>query len=179
MNDLFRGIRPLDYVLAGVLTAMGAVWMLMNITTDSPGDPELAHAITSQSWLMLPVFLVATGAILWRRRSMAAVIVVSAVAMGAHVLAFDWVIRCGVGLPLTFALAYGVGRLSSQRTLVPELIGVLGVQYLVLVRDSAAGLDIFPFTAVATAVVFAIGAAVQSEVAKRADRAATPEPTFV
>ena len=46
------------------------------------------------------------------------------------------------------------------------LAAVIGIQVLVLVRDSAAGLDILPFTAVIGAVFWGAGVWVQ----QRADR---------
>ena len=78
--------------------------------------------------------------ILWRRRNILAVTAVTAAATAAHVLAFDWVTRCGVGLPLSFALAYAVGRFAGGRN--HQILGVAGVvlvQFLVLVKDSSTG----------------------------------------
>jgi hypothetical protein len=123
--------------------------MLENILSDSTADVR----IDSHSWLLVPVFAAATLPILWRRRSMIGVLVVTAAALAVHVLAFGWLVRCGAGLPLAFALAYAAGRLSRGTWSWIGLVGSSAIQFLVLVRDSAAGLDVIPVTA-AIGVVF-------------------------
>jgi hypothetical protein len=145
-------MRKGDIALAGVLTALGVALMIENITAT-----DAAVRIDSRSWLMIPLFAAATLPILWRRRNMLAVTLVSLVAMGAHVLAFGWEVRCGAGLPLAFALAYGAGRLLPRRQSLVGLVGALAMQALVLVQDSAAGLQILPVTALVGVVVWGVG----------------------
>jgi hypothetical protein len=144
-------MRKGDIALAGVLTALGVALMIENITATD------AVRIDSRSWLMIPLFAAATLPILWRRRNMLAVTLVSLVAMGAHVLAFGWEVRCGAGLPLAFALAYGVGRLAPGWQAWVGLVGALAVQALVLVQDSAAGLQILPVTALIGVAAWGVG----------------------
>src|SRR5437016_3353026 len=109
---VFRGIRPVDWIMALALTAAGTFLMVGNIvTTDADVAREvakgsMAHAMSSHSWLMLPVFLVATVPVLWWRRNIVAVIGIALGATVAHDLLFGWVTRCGAGLPLAFVLAY-------------------------------------------------------------------------
>jgi hypothetical protein len=89
---------------------------------------------------MLPAFVPVTLPILWRRRNVLAVTGVTVVLMGLHVLAFDWVTRCGAGLPLAFALAYAVARYAgSVRNQLAGLVGVALLVALVLVRDASIG----------------------------------------
>ena len=146
-------MRKGDIALAGVLTALGVALMIENITATDP-----AVRIDSRSWLMIPLFAAATLPILWRRRNMLAVTLVSLVAMGAHVLAFGWEVRCGAGLPLAFALAYGAGRLLPRWwPSAVGLVGALAVQALVLVQDSAAGLQILPVTALIGVAAWGVG----------------------
>ncbi len=145
-------MRKGDIALAGVLTALGVALMIENITAT-----DAAVRIDSRSWLMIPLFAAATVPILWRRRNMLAVTLVSLVAMGAHVLAFGWEVRCGAGLPLAFALAYGVGRLAPGWQAWVGLVGALAVQALVLVQDSAAGLQILPVTALIGVAAWGVG----------------------
>jgi hypothetical protein len=153
MSALFAGVRRGDAVLAALLTALGVLLMVENI--GSPADSEVR--IDSHSWLLIPVFAAATLPILWRRRNLAAVYAVTAAALAAHVLAFDWVVRCGAGLPLAFALAYAAGRLDTGRRAVAGLVATLAIQALVLVRDSAAGLGILPVTALLGVAAWGIG----------------------
>jgi hypothetical protein len=149
---MFEGVRKGDVALAVVLTILGVVLMVENITAV---DPEVR--IDSHSWLLVPVFAAATLPILWRRRGMLAVTLVSAAALAVHLLAFGWVVRCGAGLPLAFALAYGVGRLAPRWQSWVGLLATLVVQVLVLVEDSAAGLQIVPVTALIGVAAWGVG----------------------
>lgn len=177
MDGIFKGVRPMDAVLAIALSATGVLLMVMNINAE-PGDmKDLDHAITSQSWLMLPVFLLATIPVLWRRRNVVAVALVSAAALGVHLLAFDWVIRCGAALPLSFVLAYSVGKLAEKRESYAGIGVVIAGQALSLVKDSAAGLEILPFTAVIALAAWGIGLYVRQRTAERADRFAVETPS--
>lgn len=174
MDEIFKGVRPMDIVLAIGLSALGAVLMVMNIQADPTDTSGLQHAITDQSWLILPVFLLATVPVLWRRRNVVAVALASAVVMGAHVLAFDWVVRCGAALPLSLVLAYSVGKLADRRETYAGIAVVVAGQFLSLVRDSAAGLGILPFTAAAALVAWGIGLYFRQQTARRTDQATEP-----
>ena len=152
--NVFARVRPLDIALAVAMTSLGVVLMLTDILTT---HPHHGTRIDSHSWAMLPMFLVAPVAILWRRSNTLAVIGVAAAAVGVHDVAFGWVIRCGAGLPLAFALAYSAGRLLPRRPALLGLAGTIGLQALVLVRDSAAGLGVLPVTVGIAAVAWGIG----------------------
>jgi hypothetical protein len=166
MEKVRELVRPMDVVLAVALSALGVVLMVENMA--DPSDVR----IDSTSWLMIPVFLVATVPVLFRRANVIAVILVSAAALAVHVAAFGWVVRCGAGLPLAIVLAYSAGKLLSDRTQsVVALLLTIGVQYLVLVQDSVAGLDVIPYTAVMGAVAWAVGLYVRSRSATRTDTA--------
>jgi hypothetical protein len=145
MTTIFTGVRRGDVALAVLATGLGVALMLENIMA----GPDAGVRVDSHSWLLVPVFALATIPILWRRRSMLAVCLVTAAALAVHLLAFGWMVRCGAGLPLAFALAYGVGRLSDGWR---SWVGLL-----VVAQDSAAGLDIAPVTAVVGAAIWGVG----------------------
>lgn len=176
MDTIFKGIRPLDYVLAALLTGLGVFMMRMNMTITAAEEAELdakgelVHANSTHSWWVVVLFLAVTLPILWRRRSMVVVVLVTAAALGLHIAAVGWQVRCGSGLPLSFALAYGVGRLSDRKEIAPTFLGVIGVQYLVLVRDSAVGLELLPFTAGIALVLAALGYGVRHLIEKKTVR---------
>ena len=171
MKKILEGVRPGDVILAAILTGLGVWIMLENILAV---DPDIR--IDSQSLLMLPVFAVATVAIVWRRRSMPAVLAVTAAALAVHDVAFGWVVRCGAGLPLAFALAYACGRLMQPgRSRVLGLLATFGIQVLVLAFDSAAGLGVLPFTVAIGAAFWGGGVAVAAR-SKAAHEQAQPEP---
>src|SRR3954470_19603772 len=136
--DIFKGIRPLDYVLTAVMVAIAALIGLENVNAGA--DADVAHALDSHSALMIPVFAVAALPILWRRRSILAVIGISFVVTAASVPMFGWVTRCGWALPLSFAMAYAVARLAGNRqNHLIGLVGILALQVVTLVKDSSTG----------------------------------------
>ena len=172
MNTIFRGIRPFDYLLAGLMTAAGAFLMYENISLT---DDDLPHQLSTTSWAILPVFLLVTLPVLWRRRNILAVIGVTTVATLAHVLAFGWLTRCGVVIPLAFALAYAVARFAGAwRNHVTGLAGLVVLQVVMLVRDAsidtvAGGLAI---ALPGIALFYGIGVLVQNRVTKQSARVA-------
>ena len=174
MNAIFKGIRPLDYVLAALATGSGVYLMYENMTTNGHG---LAHPLSTSTWAMLPVFLAVTVPILWRRRNILAVVGVTTVALAVHVALFGWITRCGVVLPLSFALAYAVARFAAGRR--DNLIGLAGILLLLvvtLVRDSSATfLGAMPIAVAGGAIFYGIGLFVQVRVTKKARKQVTEE----
>jgi hypothetical protein len=173
-----RGIRPLDGLLAGVLTAMGAWLMLADVlsreadTAAAMADGTMVHELTSHSWLMVPVFALATVPVLWWRRSPVAVTGIALAVLVVHDLLFGWVTRCGAGLPLTFVLAYlGAVALELSRAWV-----VLGLSTLltaaVLVRDATTGFEPIVLALPIVLIVFGVGRAVRHRTAMSTELAA-------
>jgi signal transduction histidine kinase len=165
MSEVFRGVKVLDWLLAGALTALGSVLMYFDIHT---GDAEVArsiaegsmvHSIESRSPWMIPVFLGATIPVLWWRRSVLAVTGVAVGFMALHDLLFGWVTRCGAGLPLVFVLVF-LGALTYPRTkawFVCALCALLTVAVLVI--DATTGPDVLALALPIVLVVFGIGRA--------------------
>jgi hypothetical protein len=175
MNAIFKGVRPLDYVLAGLMTAAGAFLMYENV--GATYADELPHAQSSTSWLMLPAFVLVTLPILWRRRNILAVVGVTAVATAAHVLAFGWNTRCGVVLPLSFALAYGVGRFAGARkNHVIGLAGIVVTQLVMLAKDASIDTvaSALPLALPIAALFYGIGLVVQNRVTRKQSAAVAP-----
>lgn len=160
-------IRPLDYVLAILMTAAGVFLMGENITAGD--DASLIHPVSTTSWLIVPVFLLVTVPILWRRRNVAAVVGVTVAATAIHVLAFGWLTRCGVVLPLAFALAYAVARFApGRRDHLLGLAGVVALLVITLVRDSSADLaGALPIALPGAALFYGAGLLVQNRVNRR------------
>ena len=106
MSGVFRGIKAGDWILAGILTALGVLLMVFDVrSTDAQvardvADGSMVHAVSSHSLWMIPLFAAATVSVLWWRRSLLAVTGVAIVVMALHDVLFGWVTRCGAGLPL-------------------------------------------------------------------------------
>jgi hypothetical protein len=166
--DIFKGIRPLDFVLTAVMVALAVLIGLENVTAGAEAD--LAHSLDSQSSWMIPVFAFAALPILWRRRNILAVIGVSFVVTAASVPMFGWVTRCGWALPLSIAMAYAVARFAgSRQNHLIGLVGVLALQVVTLMKDSATGgLGALALSVPIAAVFYGIGLFVQSRSEKSA-----------
>ncbi|WP_433379007.1 hypothetical protein ACQPZX_12710 [Actinoplanes sp. CA-142083] len=162
-----KQIRPLDYVLAALMSAGGVFLMVENIVAGD--DSSLIHPVDTTSWLIVPAFLLVTIPILWRRQNAAVVTWVTAAAAAGHVLAFGWLTRCGVVLPLAFALSYAIARFARGRR--DHLIGLAGVVVLlvvILLRDSSADLaGALPIALPGAALFYGAGLLVQNRVSKK------------
>ncbi|HSP38766.1 MAG TPA: hypothetical protein VLR26_13540 [Frankiaceae bacterium] len=167
-SGVFRGIRPVDVVLAGALTALGS-WLMVEDVTFQDKDAASAiakgtmvHQMTSHSWAMVPIFVLASLAVLWWRRSVIAVTALVVVVMVLHDLLFGWVTRCGAGLPLAFVLAY-LGAVATERRQASIVLGLATVlTAAVLVVDSTTGFEPFVLAFPIVLIVFGVGRAVRA-----------------
>lgn len=146
IRGALRGIRPLDVAITAILTLIGALLMQMQVGMEV-GRPVDGVTIDSNSgWLYL--FVVAPLAVLWWRRSIIVVVLVATAVMLLHTLAFGHVVRCGAGLPLVFVLCF-LGGYQQDRSKAWWALGTVEtLAFVTLLRDSAAGLEIFPVIAV-------------------------------
>lgn len=162
--DLFKGLKPLDYVLTALMVALAALLGFANVTVDAAGQADLAHPQDSQSVLMIAVFIASALPILIRRRNILAAIAVSFVVMAASVVMFGWVTRCGFALPLSIAMAYAVARFAGGRqNQIVGLVGIVALQVVILVKDSSTGgLDALAVGLPAAALLYGIGLFVES-----------------
>jgi signal transduction histidine kinase len=170
-SRVFRGIRPVDWVLAGALTALG-IWLMVEdvLFQDAHAAAAIAegtmvHQMTSHSWTMVPVFALATVPVLWWRRSIIAVTGIALVVMVSHDLLFGWVTRCGAGLPLAFVLAYLAAVAAERRQSWIALGLTTLLTAAVLVVDSTTGFEPFVLALPIVLIVFGIGRAVRHRAA--------------
>ena len=166
-HRIFRGIRPVDWLIAGALTALGVWLMVENVrfsdahVTASIADGTMVHELTSHSWAMVPVFALATVPVLWWRRNAIAVTGIALAAMVLHDLLFGWVTRCGAGLPLVFVLAY-LGAVSLDRTRAWISLGLTTLlTAAVLVVDATTGFEPFVLAFPIVLILFGVGRAVR------------------
>jgi hypothetical protein len=182
LSGTLKGLRPVDWALAGALTALG-VWLMVGnvVVSDAQVAANISagtmvHEMTSHSWAMVPVFALATVPVLWWRRDVIVVTGIAVVAVMAHDLVFGWVTRCGAGLPLAFALAYlGGASLERRRSWISlGLATVLTAS--VLLMDATTGFGLIVLALPIELIVFAIGRAVRHRTAMSAElRARTEE----
>ncbi len=166
-SEVFRGIRPVDFMLAGALTALGALTMVGDVlfqdddAASAMAGGTMVHEMTSHSWAMLPVFALATVPLLWWRRSVMAVTGIALAVMVLHDLLFGWVTRCGAGLPLAFVLAY-LGAVALERKQAWVVLGLTTLlTAAVLVVDATTGFEPFVLSFPIVLIVFGIGRSVR------------------
>ena len=174
-RGVFRGVRPVDWVLAGALTGLGVYLMVANVQfqdADAAADiaaGTMVHELTSHSWAMVPVFALATVPVLWWRRNVIAVSGIALAVMVLHDLLFGWVTRCGVGLPLAFVLAY-LGAVALERKQAWVVLGLTTVlTAAVVVVDATTGLEPFVLALPIVLIVFGVGRAVRHRTAMSAE----------
>lgn len=155
--ELFKRVRPMDYLLTGALVIVAMLLGLADVNSSTTDD--VAHAIDSQSTWIIPMFVLAALPVLLRRSAIVPVIWGSAAVMGAGVLMFDWIVRCGFGLPLSFVLAYSLGRFAKGRSeLGVGLVGLVALQLAVLIKDAATdGPGIMPVTLLIAIALTGVG----------------------
>jgi signal transduction histidine kinase len=170
-SRVFQGIRPVDWVLAGALTALGVALMVEDVliqdaeVAKSIADGTMVHEMTSHSWAMVPVFALATIPVLWWRRGVIAVTGIALLVMVLHDLFFGWVTRCGAGLPLAFVLAYLVAVALERRQAWISLGLSTLLTAAVLVVDATTGFEPFVLAFPIVLIVFGIGRAVRHRTA--------------
>jgi len=174
-SGIFRGIRPVDWVLAGALTTLGILLMVEDVliqdaqVASAIAEGTMVHEVTSHSWAMVPVFALATLPVLWWRRGVIAVTGIALAVMVLHDLLFGWVTRCGAGLPLAFVLAYlGAVALERRQAWISLAISTL-LTAAVLVVDATTGFAPFVLAFPIVLIVFGIGRAVRHRTAMSAE----------
>lgn len=66
------------------------------------------------SWLTIPLFLLVTIPILWRRRAPTAALGATFAALLAHIALFGTITRCGVVFPLVWVLVFAAGAREDR-----------------------------------------------------------------
>ena len=179
-RQVFRGVRPVDGVLAGALTALGILLMTSNVLDTSSAaavaEGTMTHEVSSNSWAMVPFFALATIPLLWRRRNVLAVTGLALTVMVLHDLLFGWVSRCGAGLPLAFVLAYLGAVALERRPALANLVLTTLLVVAVLVLDARTGSEPIVLALPVLLIVFGIGRAVRHRTAMSVElRARTVE----
>lgn len=174
-REVFRGIRPLDWLLAGALTAFGVLLMTANVLVEDAdaaaavANGTMTHEVSSNSWAMVPVFALASVPLLWWRRNVLALSGFVLTVMVLHDLLFGWVTRCGVGLPIAFVLAFLGAVALERRPAAVNLVLTMLLVVAVLVVDATTGLGPVSLAVPVLLIVFGIGRAVRHRTAMSAE----------
>jgi len=144
-------ITKLDVGITAAVAVLGLVLMVANVT-----DPEIEASVVS-----VPLFLIVTLPMLWRRAAPLAAAAAVTVLLLVHLVLFGTeVIRCGVILPMCFLLAFSSGKYLDKRLALAGL-GLCSIPILI---EGAYFIGV-PFSLVVvgvTAVIWATGRLVRS-----------------
>ena len=144
MTSARTRISRTDVAIALVVSALGVVLMVMNVRdlTDGARGPDEEAAIHIGNllpyWAAVPLFLLVTVPLLWRRVAPLAAAGAALAGLVANLaLVGSEYVRCGVLLPTAFLLAYATGaRLDRRGALLGLLItGSMTVLDLVVEFD--------------------------------------------
>lgn len=146
-----RGVRPVDYVVTGILVVLAGLLAAMNLAEG-----------TAHSWLSAPVLVATAVPLLWWRRAPVLAVGAATALMTAHDLLYGYGVRCGSGLPLAFAFAFLIGLGGDRRKSLAGVALTVGLVVAVLVRDTAAGFEALPAAVVIVLVMWGIGQVVRN-----------------
>jgi signal transduction histidine kinase len=110
----------------------------------------------------VPVFVLVTIPLLWRRSAPLLAATATLVALLIHIVAFGTLTRCGVAFPVAFLLAYTAGAQIERRESLTVLAVVLGGVVAMMSSDSSVDLVALPFFGPLTAGVWGIGRLVRA-----------------
>ncbi len=175
MNGIFKGVRPLDYVLAGLMTVAGAFLMYENIAASGDGLP---HAQSTT------VVAGAAGLRARRRCRSCGAAATSSRSSGSPPSPRPPTCSRSAGspaaasaLPLTFALAYAVGRFAGAwKNHLIGLAGIVVTQLVMIARDASIDTmaGALPLALPIAALFYGIGLLVQNRVSKKQSTALAP-----
>ncbi|HWT94085.1 MAG TPA: hypothetical protein VN238_13860, partial [Solirubrobacteraceae bacterium] len=145
-------VETRDLVLMFVLAALGVVLMVDNVVADE----------TSASPAAIPLFLLVTVPIVWRRRDPLAVLGVTLAGLLLHVALFGTIIRCGLVIPIAFILAFTSAARLELPAAALGLAGSLGLLLVLALSDTEVKLDFLPVLGAVAAGLWGIGRVVRS-----------------
>ncbi|MDQ3721971.1 MAG: hypothetical protein M3376_02655 [Actinomycetota bacterium] len=154
MASLRERIGARDIAITVVLSLLAVLLMYVNMQDGAIQGPVLA----------IPVFVVVTLPLLWRRAAPVAALVGVLGALLLHFALFGPLIRCGVVLPTIFVLCFSAAvELDRRHALIALGVGLAAV-LAVCLTDHELGADItfFPVLALLTVAVWGTGGVVRS-----------------
>jgi hypothetical protein len=142
-----------DLAFAAVISALGVMQMIANVR-----DPDI-----DASALAVPLFLLVTVPLVWRRAAPLAALGATLAALLVHIALFGTIVRCGVMFPLLFMLAFSAGAMLPRRDgLLALALSLVTVLIMVLADAGENIVSGLWFFLPLTAGVWGIGRVVRS-----------------
>jgi signal transduction histidine kinase len=146
MGRMGEPIGRLDIAIAVALSLLGLLLMYGNAT-----DADVAT-----SWFALPLFLVVTIPVLWRRVAPLWALAAVAAGLTVHIALFGSVVRCGVVFPVVGVIVFAAAARCDRRTALWALAGGLAIITEMALAD-AAGFDVVSLLWPLTVLAYALG----------------------
>ena len=153
MKSAASRIAKRDIAIALAFSALGMALMISNVQ-----DEEIEASV-----LAVPLFLLITVPVLWRRVAPLAVVAVTLGALLVHAALFGSLVRCGTLFPLVFVLAFTTGSLLERREALLGLGASLATVAVICLTDAVEDLlGALPFVGALTAASWGVGRLVYS-----------------
>jgi hypothetical protein len=154
MTSARERIGRLDVVIAVLASLFAAAYMSIGVIDDTYDNPPLT----------IPVFVLVTVPLLWRRSAPLAATAGALAALLLHAAIFGEVVRCGIALPVAFVLAFACGARHGVREALAGLGFALAIGVAVCLTDGpdGAGPEAITFTVPLTLAVWGAGRLVRS-----------------
>jgi hypothetical protein len=154
MTSARQRIGKLDVAITVLASLVALVYMINEV-----GDDEIQASVAA-----VPLFLLVTAPLLWRRAAPLAALATTIAAVGLHSAVFGIdVIRCGIVIPVVFLLVFAAGaRLATREALAGLLLAEVCIVLMILTDGAEDIISALPFVMPLTAALWAIGRVVHS-----------------
>jgi hypothetical protein len=153
MTAIGERVTKRDLLLAAVLSVLGVALMIKNVRDDD----------VDASVLAVPLFLLVTAPLVWRRAAPIAALAATFAGLVVHIALFGSVVRCGVMFPVVFLLVFAAGVVLDKRDALIALTLSLGIVVTMVLADAADDIvSGLPFFVPMTAAIWGVGRVVRS-----------------
>jgi hypothetical protein len=154
MTSARERIGKYDVAIAVLASLLALAYMIPEV-----GDDEIQASV-----LAVPLFVLVTAPLLWRRAAPLAALAATLGAVGVHSALFGTdVVRCGIVIPVLFVLVFAAGaRLATREALAGLLLAEVCLALMILTDGAEDIISALPFVMPLTAAVWGIGRVVHS-----------------
>jgi len=154
MQDALERFGWIDSAIAAAAAVVAAVYMATEVN-----DPKINAPVVA-----VVVFLAIPATLLWRRRAPLVALGGLLAAILAHALLFGTaVVRCGIVIPVAFALVYAAGaRLPKREALAGLVVAELAIVTMILLDGADGIIGAIPLVTPLIVVLWGVGRIVHS-----------------
>ena len=157
MTSVRQRIGKLDIAIAAVASAGAAYYMATEVN-----DDKIQASVAA-----VPLFMLVTIPLVWRRAAPVAALAATLGAVLLHSALFGTdVIRCGIVIPVVFLLGFAAGaRLPARESFIGLVLAEVTITAMILTDGAEDIISALPFVLPLMAVLWGIGRVVHSRAA--------------